>query len=340
MPLPLAIRRQIENRIAFLTQERDRLTCDTDNHISDPDMIPDAMRERCARDPNYFHGRPIDGPMLLREMNSARVDLALCWQNPSATRYGPDKDKNSALLRQANQYIADMAVQHPERIYPAGWTDPSALGVDNARAMVDTCVRELGFAIVKLNPAQNAYPIDSNDTFKVVDRIVELGAVPAFHFGPDTPYTPVEGLERLAARYPGHPVIGVHFGGGGGGYVESEEFYHAARDLGLRQTNIHYIESAKRDAHIESDLITYRLAGPEHWRRIFLGSDAPYGRQNWNFGGYRAMFNFLAEGANHTDPRLQKNPNLFDADTVQDFMGRNFADFAATACRRILDRDG
>lgn len=338
--IPAAVRARIEARIAFLEGARDRLTCDIDTHISDPGMVAPDMRDRSKRDPNYFHGRPIDGPTLLREMDQAGVDLALCWQNPSVTRYTDDRAANQAALSRANRYIADFATVHPERVYPAGWTDPSALGVERACAVVDECVLELGCAVVKLNPAQNAYAIDSEDVFAVVDRIVARGAVPAFHFGPDTPYTPVEGLERVAARHPDHPVIGIHFGGGGAGYLESEDFCHAARALGLRQTNIHYIESAKRDTHIESDLIAYRLAGPEHRRRIFLGSDAPYGRQAWNFGGYRAMFAGLADGANHTDPRLRADPTLFDAETIQAYLGANFADFAAAACRRILAVNG
>jgi len=332
-----SIRREIEARIDHLSSKRDALTCDADVHISDPDMIRETFGARLAEEPNYFHGRPIDGPMLLKEMDQAGVDLALCWQNPSVTVYSEDAAENREQLSRANRYIAEFARAHPDRIYPAGWTDPKAMGVEHARAIAEECVREFGFSIVKLNPGQNAYPIDSEMVFEVVDRIVELGAVPAFHYGADTPYTPVEGLENLASRYPDHPVLAVHFGGGGAGYVEAERQYALSRALGLRMPNLHFIQSAKRDTHIESDLITYRLAGPDHWRRIFLASDAPYGRQSWNFGGYRAMFHTLADGANHTDERLRGNPAMFDDNVIQDFFGRNFADFGIAACRRIIE---
>lgn len=331
---------EIEARIEYLTSNRDTLTCDADVHISDPDMIRDTFQDRLDKDPNYFHGRPIDGPMLLSEMNQSGVGLSLCWQNPSVTTYGLDQRENAEKLSRANRYIAGFARAHPTRIYPAGWTDPKALGVELAIGIAEQCVREFGFSIVKLNPGQNAYPIDSDMALKVVDRIVELGAVPAFHFGADTPYTPVSGLRRVAERHPDHPVLAVHFGGGGAGYVEGEEQYRQSRELGLRQKNLYFIQSAKRDTHIESDLITYRLAGSEHWRRIFLASDAPYGRQSWNFGGYKLMFKCLADGAAHTDQRLRENPGLFDATTIQDFMGRNFVDFGVEACRRILGKAG
>ena len=98
----------------------------------------------------------------------------------------------------------------PDRFIASGWTDPKACGVGNARRIAEVCVREFGFALVKMNPAQNAFPIDSPDVIAVADRIVELGATPVFHFGADTPYTPARGLEAIARRYPETPIVTVH----------------------------------------------------------------------------------------------------------------------------------
>src|SRR3546814_29309 len=194
--------------------------------------------------------------------------------------------------------------------------------------MVRLCVEEWGFPVVKMNPAQNAYPIDSDMVLEVVDRIVSLGAVPAFHFGSDTSFTPAEGLERVALRHPDHPLIAVHMGGGGGHYVEADRTYLAARDIGLRRPNIFYILSAKRDTHIESDLTTYALAGEPYRRNLAVASDVPYGRIAWNFGGFRGLFASLADGGAHNDPRLRANPGLFDRTTVPGFMGGNLAALA------------
>ncbi len=335
MSIPNHVRQQIENRIAFLAKARDTLTADVDSHISDPATLPASVRNRIEREPNYFIGRPIDAEMLLRDMDAVGIDMSLSWLNPWVIEYVDDPAANRAMLSRANHYVADAAIRHPERVYPAGWTDPKALGVEGARAVVDECVLELGFAVVKLNPGQNAYPIDSDAALAVIERIVELGAVPAFHFGSDTLYTPVQGLENVAARFPDHPILAVHFGGVGAG-MPAEAFCHELRAMGLRRTNIFFVESSKREMHVESDLITYRLAGPQHRHRIFLGSDTPFGRPNWHFGGYRQMFATLADGANHADARVRAAPDQFDAETAQDFMGRNFADFAAEACRRVL----
>ncbi len=187
-----------------------------------------------------------------------------------------------------------------------------------------------------MNPAQNRYPIDSPKVLALVDRIVDLGAVPAFHFGADTPYTPAEGLARVAARHPDYPILAVHMGGGGAAYDAAEATYQAARELGLAQPNIRFILSAKRDTHIESDLITYQLAGEPFCRNLFCGSDAPYGRMAWNFGGYRGVFKTLIEGASHTDERVRSHPGLFTPAVAQNYMGGNIARFAAAACRQVL----
>jgi predicted TIM-barrel fold metal-dependent hydrolase len=202
--------------------------------------------------------------------------------------------------------------------------------------MTEMLVGEFGFAIVKLNPAQNQYPIDSPESLAVVDHIVACGAIPAFHFGADTPYTPAAGLRRVAERHPGSPLIAVHMGGGGAGYLEAEGLYHAARQLGLECPNIRYVFSAKRDTHIESDLIAYQLAGKPFCRHLFCASDAPYGRMTWNFGGFRALFDSLLDGARHTDARVRAQPGLFTPEAVRNYLGGNVARTVAEAYRALL----
>jgi hypothetical protein len=118
-------------------------------------------------------------------------------------------------------------------------------------------------------------------------------------------------------------------------YMEADALYTAARELGLQCPNVFFLLSAKRDTHIESDLIAYRAAGAPWRHNLAVASDAPYGRVCWNFGGFRAMFECLSHAEGHSDPRLSANPGLFDPDTVRDFMGRNLADLAIAAYRRI-----
>ena len=189
--------------------------------------------------------------------------------------------------------------------------------------------------VVKMNPAQNAFPIDGEDSLRVVDEIVALGAVPAFHVGSDTPHTPIEGLARVAARHPDHPVVAVHMGGGGGHFVEAEPFYQKARVLGLEQANVFYVLSAKRDTHIESAILAYATAGEPWSRNLAAGSDAPYGNLPWSFGGFRALFDALASGT-HPDPRAAALPI---EEVRRDVLGRNLADLILRADRSVLAAD-
>jgi predicted TIM-barrel fold metal-dependent hydrolase len=327
---------RIRRRIAYLREHAAHLVIDGDVHPSDHSALPPAVRERLENDPNYYHGRPLLSQNLVAKMNQAGVDVALCWQNPAVLPYGDDPDDNAARLTASNERIAKLAQEHPQRVIPAGWTDPKALGTGNAITLARRCVEDFAMPVVKMNPAQNQYPIDDPMVVAVVDAIVELGAVPAFHFGADTPYTPATGLERVAQRHPAHPVIGVHMGGGGGHFVEAEPNYQAAREIGLRNPNIFYVLSAKRDPHIESALITYAAAGPPFDRNLAAGSDAPYGDMVWHFGAFRALFAALGNGRDYGDPRLAANPSLFDATTVARFMGGNLVELVLSADQRIL----
>lgn len=314
----------------YLRGNLNGLVIDADTHATDVGRRP---REQS---PHYYHGKPLSAEQLVAEMDLAGISMANTWQNPAATEYPGNEDDNAEALLEANRYVSDCGQRYPERFIPSGWVDPKACGSANARRLAEICVKEFGFVLVKMNPAQNRYPIDSPEVFLVADRIVELGAIPVFHYGADSPYTPARGLEAIAARYPGHPVIGVHMGGGGAGYVEAERLYHESRELGLRRSNVRYILSALRDTHIEEALISYQLAGPPFCENLFCASDAPYGRMSWNFGGFRAMLAGLRDGSRHPDARLRANPGLFSEAAAQGYLGGNFARLIADQNDRLV----
>jgi predicted TIM-barrel fold metal-dependent hydrolase len=331
-------RQRLEKQVEYLSSNRGTLVIDADTHATDTANMHPEFRKALDTTPDYYHGRPVSAEELIAEMDMAGVDMGLIWQNPAATLYGTNQQANFESLLAANRYIFDSAMKYPERFIPAGWTDPKSLGIDLAIKLTETCIFEFGFPIVKMNPAQNAFPITDERVTEVVDYIVEAGATPAFHFGADTEYTPAEGLAAIAKRHPGHPVLGVHMGGGGAGYPEAEDLYQRARQMGLEHPNVKFVMSAKRDTHIESDLITFTLAGEPFCSNIFCGSDAPYGRMTWNFGGYRAMFNSLINGKNHTDVRVRNHPGLFSEEIAQKYLGSNFAGFIIEISQLLLQK--
>lgn len=325
-------------RLAFLKENKSNLVIDADTHVSDINELKGPTRERYFNSTNYYQGRPITAAELLKEMEMAEVDMSLIWQNPAATDYSNDPSYNYKSLYNANKYIFESVSQYPKKFIPGGWTDPKALGMDKALQLTEICVNDFGFPIVKLNPAQNAFPLDSEFVITVFEKIVELGAIPAFHYGADTPYTPPEGLERIARHFKDKMLIAIHMGGGGAGYIEADEQYIKSRNLGLEHPNILYVLSAKRDTHIESDLITYQLAGEPFNKNLCCASDAPYGRQAWNFGGFRWMFKTLKDHQNHTDKRVRENPGLFTDNIVQRYIGTNFAEIAIKGYESILNQ--
>lgn len=331
---------QIRIRLKFLMENKDKIVIDGDTHATDTASLGGEILSRYRSELNYYHGKPVSAEDLLTEMKMAEVDMALIWQNPAATPYGNSPEENFTVLLKANKYIFDSGVKYPEKFIPAGWTDPKALGTELAKELARICVQDFGFAIIKMNPAQNAFYIDSDPVMGVLDYIVDMGAVPAFHFGADTEFTPAEGLYKLAKRHPAHPVIGIHMGGGGASYPAAESLYIEARKTGLQCPNIRFVLSAKRDTHIESDLITYTLAGEPYCRNLFCGSDAPYGRMTWNFGGYRSMFRSFLNGEEHTDLRVMQNPELFTEKIAAGFMGGNLAEFMIGAYSSILQKAG
>jgi predicted TIM-barrel fold metal-dependent hydrolase len=304
-----AAKLDIRELTAYLQSRQNSIVIDADVHGTD--------LATCERKPGgYYHGRPLSLEELVREMDQAGVDMANVWQNPAATIYPGSEEANTEALLAANRYLAHGSKQFPGRFIPSGWVDPRACGMEGAKYISRICVEEFGFAIVKMNPAQNRFPMGSPEVLAIVEYIAGLGAVPAFHYGADTPFTPPEGLETVARHLGDWPVIAVHMGGGGAGYLEAEHQYHASIALGLRYPNVKYIFSALRDTYIEEAVRVYSEAGEPFISNLFCASDAPYGKMRWNFGGFREL--------------LKDHPKR------ENLMGGNFARFVLAAYSQLV----
>lgn len=322
-------------RMSFLETHKHQLVIDGDTHPTDLNTLEPALQERYQATPFYYQGRPLAYQTLLASMAAVGIDVALTWQNPAAFTYGNDRDINFDKLYQANRNIARFAQRYPNKFIPAGWTDPEGLGLEHAMKLVELCVQEWGFSIIKMNPAQNAFPIDSSNVMRLVEKIITLGATPAFHFGGDSPYTPASGLEKVVAAFQDHVIIGVHMGGGGSHYVDGDKTYLEARALGLRYPNLFYIMSAKRDCHIESALIAYTQKGAPFNKNLAWGSDAPYGLQSWNLGGLQKLFDNLQNNI-YTAAIDDDLTSLFTPQVKQNYLGTNLAEVVIQSCQRVL----
>jgi len=310
---------------------------DADVHISDPSADHVLEIPKYVSHPeDYFQGKGVSAEQVVADMAVAGIDMCLVWQNPASTAYVGDPAADFQTLRRANEYVAQAAATYPTKFLPAGWTDPLSLGTEKAKEMACYCIHELGMAVVKLNPAQNHFMVDSPDVVAVIDAIVQNGALPALHFGADTPFTPAEGLLAIARHIAPHPIIAVHMGGGGAGFMEAERLYHEARRIGLEQRNIVFVESAKRETHIETDLIVYAGDSDGASSRLCFGSDSPYGLQSAQLSAMKGLFTRLEDPENHPDARVRDGSVTFGPAIRDGFLGGNIARLYADTCRKIV----
>ena len=145
----------MKSRCAHIEANRHSMVIDADTHLTNLSDMSEAAKVALNATPNYYHGRPIGAEDILREMKMAGVDMALTWQNPAATPYSGDRNIDFDNLMRANRYILKASQTFPHSFIPAAWTDPKALGVENALRVVDICHFEFGFPVIKMNPAQN-----------------------------------------------------------------------------------------------------------------------------------------------------------------------------------------
>lgn len=330
------IKEFINIQLNYLLKNYRKLVIDADTHITDINNLYLEQKSKLISTNNYYHGKPISLEQLLIGMKLSNINMSLTW--PTCTTYTEDKCTNYNKLLNANLYVANSAYTFPKYIIPAGWTDPIALGVEKAKELAKLCILELGFPIVKMNPAQSSFQINSSFVFEILDCIIDSGGIPAFHYGSDTIYTRPENFERVISRYPNIPIIAVHMGGGGASYVDAEDSYQESRELGLKYHNLRFIMSSKRDSHMESDFITYQLAGEPYCNNLFCGSDAPYGNQAWNFGGFRSLFDSFTKSENYPDQRIKSNPGLFTPESIAGYMGANFAILLIEVYERLISK--
>jgi len=329
-------RQRIRELIGFLELNRDCTVIDADTRVTDTQHLHDSLRAKYESTPDYYHGRPVPVEDLIREMELACVGMCLISPDPSTIFSADDRYNNHASLLAANRYVYESAGKYPQKFIPAGCIDPFTAMPEHALRLVDICVNEYGFLIIMLRASGASFPAGMEAVWRIMNRIIELSAVPAVPYGADMLISPVERLTELADRYRGHPVIILHMGGGTAGYEESEDYYIHARRLGLKYPDLKFVLSMRRDTHTESDLVTYQLAGEPFSRNLFCASGAPYGRMNWNFGGFRWMLLGLIDADHHTDERIRHNPGLFDEEVMRNYLGGNFARFLINGYRTLL----
>ncbi len=213
---------------------------DADTHMSPYKNFPEAPSAR----------------ELDERLAGAHVDKAVCWLLPQ----GVDD------VSESNRYIYDECKTLP-RFVPFGWANVME-GEDKAIRDAVTCLDEYGFCGVKINGAQNYYPIDCLGAMHVCEEIAKRNGIIAFHIGFDEPLmTSPFRAATVADAFPDTPIIMIHMGG-----ASPCETNNARKviDVAKLCPNMRLIGSAigTKDVKMAIDELG---AG-----RVMFGSDAPF----------------------------------------------------------------
>jgi predicted TIM-barrel fold metal-dependent hydrolase len=214
-------------------------------------------------------GNSITIDELLLRMNRSGVDKAVTWLQPPYVRSEIDV---------GNAYVLGAMRQHPDCILGFGWADPN-LGVERAIGDAQRALDQ-GCYGVKLNGAQNGYPIDDPHlAMPVIEAIAQAESVLALHVGADAyDHTHPARVATIARAFPELRILVVHMGG-----AAFHDLSAAAIAVAREYPNLTLVGSAVRAIPI---LTAIRTLGAD---RVCFGSDTPFELMHVELAKYRAL---------------------------------------------------
>ena len=204
-------------------------------------------------------------------MAGAGVSRAICWLLPQGVED----------VAESNHYLYEQAKINP-RMLPFGWVNVGKDGLEKSLREADTCLKEYGFAGVKINGAQNEYYIDGPEATQVALHIAACGGILAYHIGADAPdFTAAHRAASVAHKIPNTPVLMVHMGGAA---LEGMEDVSATVIAEAKNcSNLYLVGSA---ISVDKVAAAIRALGPE---RVLFGSDVPFYDIEGHMNAYQAL---------------------------------------------------
>ena len=185
----------------------------------------------------------------MRRLDEAGIDRGVVMTIVDAPEVNP----------RALELVAEACAAYPDRLYAFARIHPWY--GDEALALLDRAIGELGFKGLKLHPVSTIAHPSGEETIRLVRRAAERSAPTLFHCG-DEPLTTPLAVASAAAACPEATVILGHMGG----YLHVDEAIEVAErhpNLVLETSAMPYPEKIR--AAVE------RL-GPE---RVLYASDGP-----------------------------------------------------------------
>ena len=224
---------------------------------------------------------------LIAQMDRSNVDKAVCWLQPPYMR----------TIDTSLEYIYESVKRFPDRLLGFGWVDPH-FGIEEGRDTVKKCLAEYGFYGVKLNGAQNSFPIDDEKmSLPIIEEIAKAGSILAFHIGADEyNFTHPSRAANIARRFPEMAILMVHMGG-----VSSPDLSSVCIDLAEECKNMHLVGSCVRYTSVVKAI---RKLGAS---RVSFGSDTPFSIMHSDVLAYQA---FLTDYFTGEDQKLVMGENI------------------------------
>ena len=243
---------------------------DADTHISQTDDEGTILAEE-----------------LINQMDKSKVDKAVCWLQPPYMR----------TIDPSLKYIYESVKKYPDRLLGFGWVDPH-FGIKKGKETVRKCLEEYGFYGVKLNGAQNSFPIDNeNISFPIIEEIAKAGSILALHIGADAyDYTHPFRAANIAKRFPEMPILMVHMGG-----VTSPELSSVCIETAEKCKSMHLVGSCVRYTSVVKAI---KKLGAS---RVSFGSDTPFSFMHADVSAYKA---FLSDYFTMKEQKLVMGENI------------------------------
>ena len=227
---------------------------DADTHISPPN---DEIT-MCAEE-------------LIDQMDKSKVDKAICWLQPLYMR----------TIDPSLRYIYESVQKFHGRLLGFGWVDPH-FGIKKGKETIKKCLNEYGFHGIKLNGAQNYFPIDNEEyCFPLIEEIAKAGSILALHIGADAyDFTHPFRAAKIASHFPEMPILMVHMGG-----VSSPELSSSCIEIAEKHLSMHLIGSCVNYISVVNAI---KKLGAS---RVSFGSDAPFSIMHSEVSAYQAFLN-------------------------------------------------
>lgn len=199
----------------------DLILIDVETHIfpalKNISYFPGMKLVKAKRAPNRSYSdwgqKDVDADMVMKLMNENGVDYSCLLPEAMLSL------TNNKISWSTNGWLKEQQLKYPDRLIAQCNVGPVLkCGVKNACWEMDHLVKEMGFEMIKLYPAEDIGPMNDPAMWPYYEKVAELGVPLAIHAsmsfvaGNFTKNCHPLQLEEIATDFPEIPIIAHHIG--------------------------------------------------------------------------------------------------------------------------------